>query len=356
MHVVLFGPVPPPHGGVQTHVMALRDYLRSKGVRVSVVNLTRHRREDGDDIYYPDSAGAVLGLMARLRPDVFHLHFGGNLFRRDLALLVACGLFPGARSVLTFHSGGFPSSPAGRAVRKRSFLGFAFRRLDGLIGVNREIVEVFHRAGVPEERTEVIEPHHLAETGPVADAVLPEPVERFFETHRPVLMAAVLLEPEYEVFAQIDAFEGIREHHPDAGLLIVGSGSLEEPIRRHVAASSAGEHILVAGDVPHAATLQAMRRAAVLIRATRYDGDSLSVREALHLGTPVLASDTAMRPPGVHLLPEISPAAIRDGALRVLELPAESRRAAPQGSGNMERVMRMYTARANGSTTPTGVD
>lgn len=45
----------------------------------------------------------------------------------------------------------------------------------------------------------------------------------------------------------------------------------------------------------------AIAKADVLVRATNTDGDSLSVREALYFGTPVIASDCAQRPPGVIL-------------------------------------------------------
>jgi glycosyltransferase involved in cell wall biosynthesis len=45
----------------------------------------------------------------------------------------------------------------------------------------------------------------------------------------------------------------------------------------------------------------AIAEADLLVRATNTDGDSLSVREALYFGTPVIASDCTQRPPGVIL-------------------------------------------------------
>ena len=64
------------------------------------------------------------------------------------------------------------------------------------------------------------------------------------------------------------------------------------------------EHVLLCGDVPHAITMTAISRAELMLRTTLYDGDAVSVREALHLGTPVIASDNGMRPAGVHLIPK----------------------------------------------------
>ena len=49
------------------------------------------------------------------------------------------------------------------------------------------------------------------------------------------------------------------------------------------------------GDLPHAATLQAIARSDLMLRTTSYDGDAISVREALHLGTPVVAINSMSR-------------------------------------------------------------
>ena len=44
MQVIQLGPFPPPYGGVQANLMAIRDYLRSQGIRSGVINLTRYRQ------------------------------------------------------------------------------------------------------------------------------------------------------------------------------------------------------------------------------------------------------------------------------------------------------------------------
>ena len=58
---------------------------------------------------------------------------------------------------------------------------------------------------------------------------------------------------------------------------------------------------MLCGDVPHELTLHAITRAAALLRTTRYDGDSIAVREAIAAGTPVVATDNGMRPAGTEL-------------------------------------------------------
>jgi glycogen(starch) synthase len=53
--------------------------------------------------------------------------------------------------------------------------------------------------------------------------------------------------------------------------------------------------------VPHEECLHVISRSAALIRPTYTDGDSISVREALALGVPVIASNAVARPAGTVL-------------------------------------------------------
>src|SRR5262249_37088939 len=147
-----------------------------------------------------------------------------------------------------------------------------------------------------------------------------------------------LLEPEYDLFLQIDVLGEILERHPNAGLLIAGSGSLEGKLREHIAGKAYRDHILLYGDMPHEVTLRATVECDLLLRTTLYDGDSVSVREALYLGTPVIATDNGMRPAGVHLIPVQDQGRLRDSILELLASP-RPRVAAGDGQENIRAVV-----------------
>ncbi len=75
-----------------------------------------------------------------------------------------------------------------------------------------------------------------------------------------------------------------------------------------------------------------------MLRTTHYDGDAISVREALAMGTPVIATRTAFRPEGCHLIP----CPPQDDDLvacidRVLALPPTARRA-PSSKANVKNL------------------
>ena len=121
----------------------------------------------------------LLWLLLRLRYDVVHLHIGGHLSVRLLALSAACCLMPGSKAVLSFHSGGYPSSPAGKTAGPRTLRGWVMRRFDGVIAVNQEIADLFGKFGVPAGRVRVIPPY--AVSPPDEGAALPEELAGFLE-------------------------------------------------------------------------------------------------------------------------------------------------------------------------------
>ena len=340
MRVVLLGPYPPPHGGVQTNLVAIRDYLRRNGHSCDVVNLTRFRREDADGVYYPDSAVALMRLLHRLPADILHLHFGGDLTRRLLGLALFCTLLPGRKTVLTFHSGGYPGSPAGRTAAPTTLRGFILRRLDGLIGVNPEIAALFASFGVPAGRIRTILPFSVQP--PDRSLPLPDRLAAFLAAHSPALLAVAGLEPEYDLPTQIDAMAEILHRYPRAGLLIAGTGSLEEPLRARIAAKPYRDRILLYGDMPHAVTLRATLECDLALRTTLYDGDSISVREALYIGTPVIATDNGMRPEGVRLIPQSNPARLSEAVFDLLSSGGARRPPAGDGQENIRAVVRFY--------------
>ena len=319
LRVLLLGPFPPPHGGVEINLAALRQFMLGHDICCEVVNLTRHRKTEGGGVYYPENAVDVIQLLLQKKAEIIHLHIGGNVSWRLLGLSLLCSLLPGKRLVLTLHSGGYPTSPEGKVARPLSLRGLIFRRFDGLIAVNQELVDVFVKYGVPRSRIRLILPFALPDQAP--DVALPEAIRRFLEIHSPVLLTVSGLEPEYDLPAQIEALGYLREMRPDAGLLIIGAGSLESSIRRQIGAELYAEHILLAGDVCHDVVLRVILLSDVLLRTTLFDGDSIAIREALHLGLPVVATNNGMRPDGVALIPNSDREALCRAVRRVLDTP-----------------------------------
>jgi glycosyltransferase involved in cell wall biosynthesis len=325
---------------VQTNLVAIRDNLRRSGHDCAVINLTRFRREDADGVFYPRSALGLARLLFARPADIVHLHFGGDLTPRLLGLALLCSFLPGRKTVLTFHSGGYPSSPAGQTAARGTLRGFVLRRLDGLIAVNPQIAALFRRFGVPPERIRTILPFSVEPPDP--GLALPEPLRNFFGTHKPVLATVGLLEPEYDLPMQVETLAAIVERFPEVGLIIAGAGGIQAELARRIAAKPYAEHILLYGDMPHPIALRVIQKSDALLRTTLYDGDAVAVREALYMGTPVIATDNGMRPAGVRLIPTSDPERLGDAILETLSDDSPRQAVAGDGRENIRAVVDFY--------------
>jgi glycosyltransferase involved in cell wall biosynthesis len=289
----------------------------------------------------------VARLLLTLRYDVAHLHVGGRLSPRLALLAMLAGVLPGRRAVMTFHSGGYPSSPEGRAARPRSLRGFALRQLDAVVAVNEQIAAWFRQVGVEAERVRLICPYALPAAPPAEEP--PEPLRSFLEQHRPLIVSAGGLEPQYDPLLQIEVLGHLREKFPRAGLVLLGAGGLHEELRRRAAEKPYGEHVLLCGDVGREVALRVIADSDLMLRTTLYDGDSIAVREAVHFGVPVVASDRAPRPAGVRVVPAQDLARLREAAEQCLSDGARREPAAGPGEENLAALLALYEELTRGN-------
>jgi glycosyltransferase involved in cell wall biosynthesis len=338
MQVLQFGVFPPPDGGVQANVKDIRDYLRTQDIRCGVIHLSRHRQQDSDDVFYPKTPLQVLRTAIDFPANIWHFHLGGNVTKSLLGLYAVGTLIPGKKTVLTFHSGGYPSSPDAQLAHP--LRDFVFRRFDRIIAVNSEIADMFVRMGIERERVRIISPFAIPRELPTVE--IPPAIAAFIADHSPFLLAVCLLEPEYDIAMQVDAMADILKKLPGAGLVIIGAGSLEEQLRTYIAGKTYAGSIFLCGNVPRPVTLNVMVRADALLRTTWYDGDAVSVREALHFGIPVIASDNGMRPPGVNLIPPRDPQALVAKVLSVMDRPRNPHISNPGTQENLAAVLELY--------------
>lgn len=299
LHILQLGPYPPPEGGITRNIRGIRDELQRRGHPCSIIATSQSSSETTDPmVHYPRTAIGLLSRLVSSNFDILHLHIGGDLTRRVLALALVCTLFS-KRSVLTLHSGGYPLTEEGQNASADSLRGWIFRRFSRIIAVNAQMRGLFVRYGVADGRIDVVPPYSL--TPPDENAVVPPEFLKFIEEHSPVFVAVGGLENEYQPLFLVSAMDRILEDFPMGGLIIVGDGSLRAETERAIAASGHEGRICLAGSIDHQLSLHLLLRADAMIRSTLFDGDAISIREAVFLGTAVVATDTGNRPEGVQL-------------------------------------------------------
>ena len=301
LHVLQLGPYPPPEGGISRNMLAIREELIARGHRCSIIATSQSSRVvEEQHVYHPRSSFELLRLLSSLKFDVLHLHIGGTITGRVLALAAACTFFARNKCILTLHSGAYPLTGEAQKASPNSVRGRIFQGFSRVVAVNEAIADAFGRYGISADRIKVILPYSLQH--PDERVVVPDELSEFCEKHSPVLLSVGGLEKDYDPLIPINAMKDALNEFPNAGLMIVGDGSMRSEVESAVAASGYGKNIYLTGNIEHSITLHLINEADIVLRTTLFDGDAISIREALFLGTPVIATDTHSRPEGVHLI------------------------------------------------------
>lgn len=341
MHVLQLGPYPPPEGGINRNMLAIREELENSGHKCSIIATAKSSKiTPEDNVYHPRSPQELITTLKKINFDILHLHVGGEITKRVLGLIAVCAFFGSGKSILTVHSGGYPTSKEGKAARKNSVRGAIFRQFEKIITVNPLIADVFEKYGIERKKISVI--HPFIHRNPDKSVEIPEKLKEFAEKYSPFLLTVCLLEDTYDLFMQIDAMEKVLEKLPDAGLMIVGSGSLEGDLKKTIASKKYADKIFLTGDVEHKIVLHLINKADILLRTTKFDGDAIAVREALFLETPVIATDNKMRPAGVHLIPIHDADALIEKIENLGKNGKKTKIEKPDDKSNITKVLDIY--------------
>ena len=298
MKVLFVGPYPPPHGGISVHVWSAHALLKRTGQQSSVLNIDP--RAPASDAYIKISGSFDFGkqIVRHVWNDwMLYVHTNGHN-RKSWTIAAACGIAAqfGPGATLTLHSGIAPSFIRTAPGWMRRFIRLACVLHRRVICVNAEIAEAISELGVAREQLEIV-PAFLPIELP--EVTLPAEIDSWLRQHSPVMASTMFFRPEYGFELLVEAVARLRAQHPQCGCLVMGTGEDREAASRLVANRQLTDAIYLAGDLDHQMCLALMGRSDVFVRPTFRDGDSISVREAVSLGVPVIASNVGTRPEGV---------------------------------------------------------
>ncbi len=322
--VALVGPYPPPYGGVSVHIKRVHNRLRQQAIRSRVYSqpLPPQSRPPGVvPTFLRFSWKTWLPTHGwRCGARVVHFHDGWYW-----APAVAAMLGRGKQVLWTFHdqeTGTVRWRDASwfeRQVSLRILRHPALRWVAVSSEVQRQLAEI----GVPESRVSVI-PAYVPPP-PEGPERLPNGVREFLKAHSPVLSTygwKLVLDAQgidvYGFDLCVDVVGRLRRDFPRIGLVIslpqIEHVRYFEELKRRAAIGATADRILFLTE-PLDEVHSLWGASDVFVRATNTDGDAVSVREALSMHIPVVASDASPRPEGVALFPSRDLAGL-EGALR----------------------------------------
>ena len=282
------------------HVWTAHTRRKRAGLPSRVLNIDPRAPGSSEYIRVSGAPGLMRELFRHVRRGwTLNVHTNGHN-RKSWLISLACGmaaqLGPGA--ALTLHSGLAPGYIRRGRNRRRLALRLICMLYTRVVAVNAEIAAAVASLGVPEDRV-TIAPAFLPVEAPQVEA--PREIESWMARHSPVIASAMFFRPEYGFELLAEAAGILRETHPAIGCLVMGCGEDRERARALIERRGLEDTILLAGDLAHELCLALMKRSSAFVRPSLKDGDSISVREAVSLGIPVVASRVGTRPEGVLL-------------------------------------------------------
>ncbi len=295
-------------GGSERHVMEVSRRLAAAGVEVQVlcadspgppvvenhrngVTIRSVRSWPADRDYY--LAPGIWREMARERWDIVHIQSYHTLVP-PLAMLRALTL--AVPYVVTFHSGGHSSRLRHRLRRaQRRVLRPLLSRAARLIAVARFEIDLYgNELHLPAEKFALIPNGVDIEFGGNPGVEGPKGSSDI-DAEGPLLASIGRLERYKNHQRVIAALPHVLERHPDARLIIVGTGPYETTLRRQVAELGLADRVeftsLPAEDRDGMARL--LRRTSIVVLLSDFETHPLVALEAVSAGRRLLVADRA---------------------------------------------------------------
>jgi glycosyltransferase involved in cell wall biosynthesis len=300
--LAILGSYPPPYGGVGVHTQRLGALLDQRGVRYVIYNGTS---DSGDGVrVIPVARGRgkwLLKYMLTGREPAVYLT-SDRLITWIMVALMA--VFRGKRTMVRLRNSMLPDWMA-RSRWRRFWAGWALRRMDGVVCVSRLLAECTERLGIPRERIHY-SPGFLPPSLDAGERAQVNPAAwSFIESHRPVIAANGKVDwyDGHDLYALdhlVELAVRLKKDFPSIGIVVcfwhhqhADQAYLEDLMRR---AAKLGVPDNVFFNTVSGVFVPVLAAADVFVRPTASDGDANSVREALFLGVPTVASDAVERP------------------------------------------------------------
>jgi glycosyltransferase involved in cell wall biosynthesis len=301
--VAIVEALPPPYGGVSTHIDRLLRRLDEEKIPYRLYDTLGRSFPERSAIPGGKSAGWVVRFLLTFPEAVVHFHSA-----RPLLMIGARTLLPlrHRRMIVSFHSE--------RPLRwyreadplRQAAYRWAMRGVAHSFSANQRITDWLIEMGITPERVTTVAAFIPPTEGETTSENIDDFVRDFLETHSPIIGSQGFFgyfqdgDHVYSFDHLASLLRSVKQKHPTAGLYTLISGIREERHRQEIHAlrrelGLENDWVFLQGILSSVALFS---QTDLFIRPTMTDGDSVSVRECLHLGVPVVASDCVPRPTG----------------------------------------------------------
>lgn len=316
MRLLLIGSIPPPQGGIGVHISRLRHLLEANGYDVDYLDESPVIKPDVENIRNLN----VLSIFNVIkRCEIIHVHTSIDLLR--ICYLLAAKVMR-KRCVVTIHSW------RGKSQINQKLQKTLLRTANRIVCVNEDIKQNLNLKNVV-VRNAFIPPDDASQPP------LPSDVEQWIkdktDAGKQVVSSNSFRLDKYngedlyglDMCIELAAFLIKKEKRNIAFVFCVASANDKtreayDRFSKLIDQYELREHFLLVLK-EHLSFVRVLAKSTLTIRTTNTDGDALSVRESLHFGVPVIASDCVQRPSGTILFETRNQASLNEVTLHALD-------------------------------------
>ncbi len=299
--VGIVGVYPPPIGGVSIHIQRLMAGCRDNGIRCIVFDVSR-RLKKVPGVYNIVRVSDWPRILFSPQ-DIVHIHTT-NMNWKIPSIFCYLAIIKGARLVFSCHSLIYRPqdfSPLGRRMMK-----MMLKTASHCIAVNAEMKEKLVSMGARPDKVIVLTPYLPPLIKEEEIAEIPPEVWSFMKGHKPLLSAngsAIYKfngEDLYGMDMCIDLCAALKSIYPGVGLVFclqnISDYDYFHELKRKIAEKGIEDNFLF--QTKPCQFYPVLMKSDIFVRPTNTDGDAISLREALYLKVPSVASDAVPRPEG----------------------------------------------------------
>lgn len=290
-NIFLFGPYPPPYGGVGIYMETLNELTKKSGIECKL-RIYPGGTNSKKDAVLPSLTSIYRNLHNISRNDIcldsaaLLLEYPSILANFTWLLLKIVKKF---RWIKIIHDGSLPSRYRNFGLIRKVLFHLSLNYVDEFIAVSDELsVWLRTKLNVKQKVSFIgsllpIPPESL-------NSSLPSQIEETISRYDKLICSIGVFIATYGFEHIANAVEVIRqESKTDIGLLLVdGSFASDESYKSKVLKNR--KWVIVLENVPHGQVLQILKKSDVFVRGVAFESYGLSRVEALWSGTPVVAT------------------------------------------------------------------
>ena len=302
--IALIGAYPPPYGGVSVHIQRVSNKLNELGIYHNIYDLSFEncleniKKDNVLCIKHPILW--FLTFFFSSKEDILHLHISDWRLRFLFSLMK----FKRKKIVISIHGESLEKAYSEGSFIRKLFIKKSLSWSSHIIALNDRIKNKCLNLGVSQEKISVIPSYIPVSKFEEDDSELSENLKKFIKSHSPIILAnAFKLRffngiDLYGLDLCIDSCSVLKEKYPKIGFVFclpqIGDYNYLKKMKSRIIQKNIKNNFIIYTN--QGSMIPIIKKCNIFLRPTNTDGDSISIREALSMGIPTIASDVINRP------------------------------------------------------------